>query len=165
MSEKLDAGGRGSAATGNDRLKLFEPPGTGASIQVLSARDRQRSPNTRPKSEGTTPLVSEVKCRSINREGAPDLRSHCPVCGHPYQPGEGVLALACLSFAPSVVPSSPVGAGYDPGSKMILGHHTCVQPRLLTLVAGFQPEGRFVRAARDFAAAESVVAEHHHDEP
>jgi hypothetical protein len=93
-----------------------------------------------------------------NREVTLDLRSHCPVCGQLYQPGERVLTLACLSFAPPAVPCAPATANGDPTSQFLLGHHTCVLPRLLTLLAGFQPELRFVRAANGFSAGESVPA-------
>jgi hypothetical protein len=111
----------------------------------------------------TTSRLSEDMRRSINREVTTDLHSHCPICGNPYQPGEGVLALACLSFA-AAMPSSPAAAGCDPGRNMILGHHACVLPRLLTLLAGFQPEARFVKASRDVSAGESAFPERNHDE-
>src|SRR5438552_10970572 len=69
MSKKVDVGNLGRAATGNGRLKLFKPPGTAASIQVLTDRDRHRLPDTRPPCEGTTPKLAEEKCPSLNREG------------------------------------------------------------------------------------------------
>jgi hypothetical protein len=47
----------------------------------------------------------------------------------------------------------------------VLGHHGCVLPRLLTLLADFQPEARFVRAVRGLSCGESAVVERHHDQP
>jgi hypothetical protein len=119
-------------------------------------RDPHRSPNARPKSEGTSPLLSPEMRPHLNGDVTPDLRSHCPVCGKAYQPGDGVLALVCLSSATSAVPSVPTAAGCDPSRKIILGHHGCVLPRLLTLLVGFQPELRFAKASRDLFAGESV---------
>jgi hypothetical protein len=110
-------------------------------------------------------MLSTEMRRSSNRETTPDLRRHCPVCGKPYQSGECVLALACLSLASSAVPSEPATAGGDPSGSVILGHRLCVLPRLLTLLAGFQPELRFVRASNGFSAAESAFPEGPHDEP
>jgi len=149
MSNKLYVASLGTTALGNDRSKRMELPGNVESFQVLNDWEHNRSPDSRPKSEGTPPALPQRMDRSISREVTPNLRSSCPVCGNPYQPSEGVLALACLSFSPGAVPSSPAGAGSDPGSSIILGHQECVLPRLLTLLAGFQAEDRFVRAARD----------------
>jgi hypothetical protein len=165
MSNNLHAVNPGIAASGNDRLKLVESPGSVEPSRVLADRDPKRSPDARPKPEGTAPRLSEEMRRSIKREVTPDLHRHCPICGTPYQPGEGVLALACLSFAASTVPSSPAAGDCDPSSKLILGHRGCVLPRLLTLLASFQPEHRFVKASRDFSAGESAFPERHHDEP
>lgn len=165
MSEKMHVDNLGLAETGNGPLKLFEPPRTVESLLDLKDRGSNRSPDTRPQSEAATRMLSKEMRRSANRKVAPDLRSNCPVCGNPYQPGEEVLALACLSFATSAVPSSPAAAGCDPSTKITLGHYGCVLPRLLTLIAGFQPEGRFVLASRDFTAAETVFPERYHDQP
>lgn len=96
---------------------------------------------------------------------APDLRSHCPICGNAYRPGEGVLALVGRSFARSVVPSSPPAGSHDSDSQVILGHRGCVLPRLLTLLAGFQPEARFVTAANDGSAGEPFSRECYRDAP
>src|SRR5438552_985860 len=105
MSKKLDAGNVGAAATGNDRLRLFEPPGTVESFQVANAGNSNGSAEGRLKSEGTIPMLSEQMRRSTNGRKTLDLRSHCPVCGNPYHSGEAVLALASLSFAKCAVPS------------------------------------------------------------
>jgi hypothetical protein len=152
MNNNLHTGNSGTAVTGNGRVKLVEQPSKLESLQIFRHRDPDGSPNARARSESMPPVLSEEMCRSMNREVTPDLRSHCTICGNPYQPGEGVLALACLSFAASAVPSSPASASCDPRSQMILGHNECVLPRLLTLLAGFQPEVRFVKASIDLAA-------------
>lgn len=103
-------------------------------------------------SEGMLPFVSAESRRLTNPEAALDLRSECPVCGRPYQCGDQVVALTCFAFAKAtLIPGD--------GDKIILGHHGCVLPRLLTLLAGFQPESRFVKAAR-----ESIAPELYHDE-
>jgi hypothetical protein len=109
-------------------------------------------------------MLAEQMRATTNRKTTLDLRSNCPVCGHPYQPGEAVLALASLSFAISAVPSSSLADGGDPSSKTILGHHECVLSRLLTLLASFRPEVRFVKASEDFSASESEFQECQHDE-
>jgi hypothetical protein len=108
-------------------------------------------------------MVSEQIRRPVSRTPVLDLRSQCPVCGNPYQPGEGVLTLASLSFVTGAV--SPSAAGWDPSDQVLLGHRRCVLPRLLTLLAGFQPERRFALASEPCAAGEPVFLEHHHDEP
>jgi hypothetical protein len=165
MSKQLSVGNLGSGATGNARLKLLESPDTLEATRVLKGWDPLQSRDARPQSEGTIPMLPGEMRQPVNRDVTPDLCSHCPVCGKPYQAGEPVLALACLSFAPSAVPCSPATANGDPSSKIILGHHECVLPRLLTLLAGFQPELRFVRASNDFSAGESVFSERRHDDP
>ena len=80
-----------------------------------------------------------------DRDATPDLWNSCPICGNHYQPGEDVLALARRSFATAALSSSWASAG-EPGSSILLGHRECVLPRLLTLLASFRPDERFVRA-------------------
>jgi hypothetical protein len=121
--------------------------------------DANRLANTRPEPEGATLLFPEQVRRSTTREMTPDLRRNCPVCGNAYQPGEGVLALACLPFAASAFPCLSTPRECDLTDKIVLGHHECVLPRLLTLLAGFRPEARFVTASTDFFASESAPAE------
>ncbi|SRR5579884_1824798 len=94
-------------------------------------------------------MLSEQMSRSRLGKGTPELGSNYPVCGHPYRPGDAVLALVGLSFARSAVPSSPAAVSCDTGSQVVLGHHGCVLPRLLTLLASFQPEARFVTASNE----------------
>jgi len=110
-------------------------------------------------------MVSEQTRRSIGRMGTLDLCRNCPVCGNPYQPGERVLALACLSFEASAGSSPVAAAGGDPGGQIILGHHRCVLPRLLTLLAGFQPELRFATASEAYSPSDFAFPERHHDQP
>jgi hypothetical protein len=110
-------------------------------------------------------MVSEQTRRSIGRMGTLDLRRNCPVCGNAYQPGERVLALLCLSFEASAVPPLAAAAGGDPGGPIILGHHRCVLPRLLTLLAGFQPEMRFATASETYSPGDSAFPERYHDQP
>lgn len=141
------------ATAGNDGSTLVTKPGTPDSFQVLQDRDPQRS-GVLANSEGILPLAR----RALNRKVALDLRRDCPVCGQPYQSGDNIVALNCLAFAPSTESSPAVSLDSD--RKVILGHHGCVLPRLLTLLAGFQPEIRFVKAAD-----ESFSPEVHHDEP
>ena len=109
-------------------------------------------------------MVSEATRRAAGLKAAPDLRSHCPVCGGPYQPGESVLTLGCPSFPPGAAPS-PAAAGRDPGGQVILGHHRCVLPRILTLLAGFQPALRFALAPEVCPGGEPVFPESQIDEP
>jgi hypothetical protein len=161
---KLYVDGLSNAEAGNDGLKFVELPGPVESFQARKDRDPSRPPpEARPRSDGTTLMESRELRGSIKRGVTPDLRSHCPVCGNAYQPGEGVLALACLSFATGAVPAAPAG-GCDPIGNQFLGHHGCVLPRLLTLLAGFQPEPRFVKAATALSARESGSPEYRHDE-
>ncbi len=155
----------GMAAYGNDRLERVAPPGEVGFFQPLQDRDPSGPPGGRPKPDGAMPMVSEEVRREMCPEGTLNLRSNCPVCGKLYQPGEGVAALTCLPFATSAMPTSPAATGCEPSAKIILGHHGCVLPRLLTLIASFQPEGRFVRAFKDFSAGDLVSPEGHHDEP
>jgi len=79
----------------------------------------------------------------------PDLRNNCPVCGSPYVSGERVVALACGPFASSDVTPLPAPPGDGTGA-ITLGHQGCVLPRLLTLLAGFQPESRFEAASTEY---------------
>ena len=164
MSKTSSLGNLGIAA-GGERVTPVQPPGTEEYLHRLADTGPGRLPDARPESEGTPPAVPGPIPRSINGNAAPDLRSHCPVCGNAYQPGEGILALACLSFGAGAVPPSPAAPGRDSVGKVLLGHHGCVLPRLLTLVVGFQPEVRFVTASREVSAAESLFPERDHDEP
>ncbi len=133
-------------------------------MSVIQQREQQlvleakRSPNTRPGPEGATPLFRERARRSITGAKAPDLRRNCPVCGNAYQPGEGVLALACLPFAACDLPCLSTPAECDLTDKIVLGHRECVLPRLLTLLASFRPEARFETASTDFFASEPVLS-------
>jgi hypothetical protein len=104
-------------------------------------------------------MLSMQMRRSMNQKVTPDLGRECPVCGNPYRAGEEVLALARVSFGDGATPPAATAAGGDPGSAILLGHHGCVLPRLLTLLAGFQPEVRFVRAAEAFPAGAPVFPE------
>jgi hypothetical protein len=108
-------------------------------------------------------MVSEPIRRSVSRKAAPDLSSHCPVCGDPYQPGDRILTLACPSFAAEAVPLAATGR--DPGDPIILGHRGCVLPRLLTLLAGFRPASRFALVSEACSVGEPGFPEQHHDEP
>jgi len=161
MSNPLDVDNLGLAATVTDRLKRREPAGAMQTLQTPKDREPRRSPEVRPKSENAISLSSVDMSRLINREGTKDLRTHCPVCGHPYQPGEGVLAMACLSFAFSAAPAAPD----HPSSTISLGHYGCVLPRLLTLLASFRPAARFEKAFLNFSDGEPAFAESHHDKP
>jgi hypothetical protein len=113
----------------------------------------------------SAPILSDQTRPLMDRTAALDLRKKCPVCGVPYQHGDGVLALACISFATGTVPSIRAARSSEHSSQTILGHSRCVLPRILTLLAGFQPEGRFVTAFKDFSTDEPVFPEHYHDEP
>jgi hypothetical protein len=108
-------------------------------------------------------MVSEPIRRSVSRKAAPDLSSHCPVCGGPYQPGERVLTLACTSFAAGALP--PSAADHDPDDPIILGHRGCVLPRLLTLLTCFRPASRFALVSEACSVGEPGFPERHHDEP
>jgi hypothetical protein len=110
-------------------------------------------------------MLSGLTRRSADRNVTPDLRNNCPVCGNPYQPGEGVLALGCLPFATSAGPSTPAASERDQCCNIILGHHHCVLPRLLTLIASFGPAARFVTAFQDLCASDSSFPRGYHDEP
>lgn len=121
--------------------------------------DANGSPHTRPEPEGATLLFPEPIRRSTSPEMTPDLRRNCPVCGNAYQPGEGVLAMACLPFAPSAFPYLSTPLECDLTDKIVLGHRECVLPRLLTLLAGFRPEPRFETASTDFFASEPALSE------
>jgi hypothetical protein len=81
----------------------------------------------------------------------------------PYLLGDEVLALEHLSFATTPLPYSPETDICEPSSKIILGHHGCVLPRLLTLLASFQPEARFVKASKDYSAEDCQFPERHDD--
>lgn len=87
----------------------------------------------------------------VPARGIPDLRNNCPLCGRPYESGEQVAALACVSFAPGGGPPWPTPDG-DRADTIPLGHQGCVLPRLLTLLAGFRPEQRFENASAEYLA-------------
>src|SRR5438034_142873 len=90
-----------------------------------------KQPTTRPH--------HSAESRGPNWEPTPDLRSNCPICGRPYQLGDEVVVLASQTFGAAAVRESTPAAG----SPVFLGHHDCVLPRLLTLLASFQPANRF----------------------
>jgi hypothetical protein len=165
MSKKLDIDDLNTGANGEDRLKLFEPPGTSKSSQVLKEGGRNRAAEARLKSEAATPLLAEEVRRSTSREKTPDLISNCPVCGNPYQQDDVVLALTCLSLAASAGPASLAATRCEPSNKITLGHQGCVLPRLLTLLAGFQPELRFVKASKELSPVSVPSPERCHDKP
>ncbi len=102
------------------------------------------------------PSIGESYQSLRDRELRPDLCRNCPICGRPYRPGENVLALTCLPFAIGMVPAPPTAEG-DAGGNVVIGHHGCVLPRLLTLLACFRPDDRFVRAMREGAAGDPVL--------
>jgi hypothetical protein len=164
MSNSLYIDNLSSPGLGTDRLQPVEPPGSAEPGRVLKDRNPDRFPDSCLRPEGTRPKLAEELRRSVKPEVRPDLHSQCPICGNPYQPGDRVLALACQSFTTGPAPSSPPAA-CDASSKTPLGHRECVLPRLLTLLAGFQPEVRFVNASKDLPAAESAFLEHNHAEP
>lgn len=114
-----------------------------------------RFASARPGTQGAARLLPKGGGQSIGRRATLDLRGNCPVCGNPYQPGEGVLALARLPFWAGAAASLPAPPGRDLTDNVILGHQGCVLPRLLTLLAGFQPEARFETAAEDYLGRES----------
>jgi hypothetical protein len=130
-------------------------------------RERGKDPgpdlslDRRPVPKGAVPLSSQQGRQSVNGR-VPDLRTNCPVCGNPYQAGEAVLELACRSVGANPVPPVTEARG---ASGIVLGHRGCVLPRLLTLLAAFQPEARFLRAAEEFSAAGSVFPEGHDEQP
>lgn len=139
-------------ATAADQVRR---PHLGRMDQVLAQdRDPHRA-EARSNPEGMIPVVSAESGRLTSQEAPPDLRRDCPICGQPYRSGDKVMALACFAFATSMSRPAP-----GDGNKIMLGHHACVLPRLLTLLAGFQPEIRFVKAA-----SESIVPELYHERP
>jgi hypothetical protein len=135
-----------------------------STLTLLVPPNSENQPAVRPRSVGPAPRLSDVIRRLENRETTPDLRTQCPVCGHPYQRGEGVLALTGLAFVSGDVNAAPADDG-DAEQTIFLGHHNCVLPRLLTLLAGFRPDARFIKASKDFSSERSVFPERHHDEP
>jgi hypothetical protein len=104
-------------------------------------------------------LLAGENRRDVNSREVLDLRHNCPVCGKPYQPGEAVLALASLCLGPGEGQRTAAPGG-DQSSELILGHHGCVLPRLLTLVASFEPGRRFVDAVNDLRAGMPGLPEH-----
>jgi len=133
MSTILKVGSFRISPTRHDELKPVEPPDTEQSYQFLK-----------------------------DREVTPDLRHICPICGNPYQTREDVLALGCLSFATGDVSAAPGPSGCDQGNHILLGHYECVLPRLLTLLASFRPDDRFVRAV---SAEGSALRDRRQDQP
>ncbi len=122
-------------------------------------RSVNRFPDSRFRSGSEAPRFAEELPRALKRESTLDLRSRCPICGKAYQDGDEALALAQLSLAINTEPATLTAVGCDPSRKIILGHYGCVLPRLLTLLAGFQPELRFVEAANQLSACQSVLPE------
>jgi hypothetical protein len=165
MSNSVSIDNLSSLGLGPDRLQPVAPPGSVEPVRVLKDRDANRFPDSHLRPEGTAPKQAEELRRSLKPEVRPDLNTQCPICGCPYQPGERVLALACLSFAEGPGPSSPPAAACDASSKTVLGHRQCVLPRLLTLLASFGPAARFVTALKGLPAAESAFLEGNHAEP
>jgi hypothetical protein len=135
-----------------------------STLTLLDLPTAENQPAARPRSAGPAPRFSETMRRLVDREAIPDLRSHCPVCGHPYQSGEGVLALSGLAFVSDDVIAVPAGGG-DASQTILLGHHSCVLPRLLTLLTAFRPEVRFIKASKDFSTSPAVLPELRHDGP
>lgn len=110
-----------------------------------------------------TATLSGLPRRSGDPNVTSNLQSYCPVCNNAYKAGEGVLALACLPIAISGLPwYQSVPADSETSKRIILGHQECVLPRLLTLLAGFQPEARFVKTSNAFFANESTTSECQH---
>jgi hypothetical protein len=131
-----------------DTLYVGSPrQGTSGSDRV---KRRQQAGTLEP-----DPVQTKV-CRSLSSEVTPDLHTLCPVCGKAYQAGDGVLALTCLAYGPGAARSLVAAAGGDGSRNIVLGHHECVLPRLLTLLADFQPAARFVRAFRGSCAGEPL---------
>lgn len=116
----------------------FSPPTLG---------DRTANAN-RAQAVAGTPDSREPRCR--NWEDTPDLRSDCPICGYPYTRGDEVVMLDSLVLGD--VPPLAVS-----GSPVFLGHHRCVLPRLLTLLASFQPANRFDQATHDLLEREAEI--------
>jgi hypothetical protein len=75
--------------------------------------------------------------QGMQPKGLLNLRHCCPVCGKPYQLGEAVLALTSFCLGPGE--ADRMTANHVSSSDVILGHHDCVLPRLLTLVASVRP--------------------------
>ena len=110
-----------------------------------------------------TPPSPEMPRRPIPGRVMPDLRKNSPVCGSPYVSGERVVALACFPFASSDVAPLPAPPG-DGTDAITLGHQGCVLPRLLTLLAGFQPESRFETASTEYFRLSARLPERSHAE-
>jgi len=75
------------------------------------------------------------------------------------------VALAGLSFAQTALRPSAAAVNGDPVSQVILGHHGCVLPRLLTLLAAFLPEARFVTPSDENPAGERFPPEYYREAP
>lgn len=153
----------GIAAIGNDRSLIDEPGCVIEPFRVSMARDPLRQSDPRFKPEGAIPGFTEELRRSTKREVSADLHSQCPICGHSYQSGEEVVALACHSYVKSVVASLPTTSGCDTSNNIVLGHRGCVLPRLLTLLASFQPALRFATASRESFDCDPAFGERHSD--
>ena len=97
----------------------------------------------------TVPPRADNAHRGSHDKLTPDLHSHCPICGHAYQAGEETILLISAAFAPGA--SSLRGERGLRGDAH-LGHRECVLPRLLTLLASFQPATRFELASRELSA-------------
>ena len=122
-----------------------------------------RAARTRLPGDRVTPPSSETARRPKPGREMPDLHNNCPVCGGPYESGERVVALTCVSFANSDVAPLPAPPG-DGTDAITLGHQGCVLPRLLTLLAGFQPESRFEAASTEYFRRAALLPERSQDE-
>ena len=126
-------------------------------------RGAARAADTRRAGEHATAPPSETARRPLPGRVMPDLSNNCPVCGSPYVSGERVVALVCVPFARADVAPSPAPPG-DGTDTITLGHQGCVLPRLLTLLAGFQPESRFEAASTEYLRLAALLPECSQDE-
>ena len=126
-------------------------------------RGAARAADARRAGDHATPPPSETARRPLPGRVTPDLRNNCPVCGCPYESGERLVALVCVPFARSDVAPlpAPPGGGTD---TITLGHQGCVLPRLLTLLAGFQPDARFEAASTEYFGLAARLPERSHAE-
>ncbi len=122
-----------------------------------------RASDARRAGDRATLPSSEAAHLPIPGRVMPDLRKNSPVCGSPYVSGERVVALACFPFASSDVAPLPAPPG-DGTDAITLGHQGCVLPRLLTLLAGFQPESRFETASTEYFRLSARLPERSHAE-
>lgn len=71
------------------------------------------------------------------------------------------MALASLFVLASAVTYAV--SGRDQDSKIILGHHDCVMPRLVSVLVREHLEDRFAGAAEDVAVGDSVFPEGYYE--